>query len=411
MNPTDERIPDHPESDPRFGPVLDTLRAWPDAPAPALAETIAARIARERLRRRHAALALAAGAMALLGTGAWLLLRAPQEAEVASASSELEAVMPAPEPMIVPVESAAAPTPVAPDELARAREWLIRHQDDMGGWTMGRSGAAANYTVGTSALAMLALADGERSAVLQESLDRAARFLARTQQPSGVFGPDITGSLYNHALACLALLRARPGGDAECERALRRGLDLLADAQRPEGGWTYLRSRGAPNTSLTVWALLVLMRAEEAGYHDYRPALDSGLAWLQDVIDEKGRAGYRRPGDHPHGSETLTAAAALCFLDHPDALDPRLRLMIENIRTDLHAAAGPIDLYRTFFQTAALRAEPEPDEELARVATRLRAVQDQHGDDAGSWPPLDRWSSAGGRVYSTALALLALNGG
>ncbi|HMP76244.1 MAG TPA: hypothetical protein PKE12_08115 [Kiritimatiellia bacterium] len=408
MKPDPASTPEHPEQDPAFRDVLDTLRAWPDAPAPNLAPTVLARI---RARRRLP-LALAAALLALLGASLLVLRNAPapDDAFVSVSDAFYEEV---PDDFAMDSTPALVAEEPADSDLLNARDWLLRQQDADGGWTMGRTGAAANYTVGTSALALLALLGGEPEDAMRESLARGAAFLASRQGGDGLFGPAITGSLYNHTLACLALLRLRDAGAARTDgdHALRDGLALIVRSQRPEGGWTYLRSRGAPNSSLTVWALRVLAEARERGVADYTAELERGLAWLARTVDEEGRAGYRRGGDHPHGSETLTAAAALCFLDRGADLDPRLARMVDNIRRDIGDAAAPLDLYRTFFQAAALRADPEPDTELPALAARLRAVQDLEGDDAGSWPPLDRWSSAGGRVYSTALALLALNGG
>lgn len=405
MNP--DQHTDPPDQQPEFAEVLRVLRASRDTPPPNLAPRVMARI---RARRRMP-LAIAAALLALLGASVVLLHNRPApELSEESASDPFHA------PEITTIEVALTLTPPVEQtdaHLRRARGWLVRHQDLDGGWTMGRTGASANYVVGTSALALLALiSDTSDQSDAIDSIKRGLDFLARQQDAQGLFGPAITGSLYNHALACLALIRARDAvtPTPRADSALHRGLELLVHSQRPEGGWTYLRSRGAPNSSLTVWAIQVLMEATDRGIADFAVEVERGLVWLEQTVDENGRAGYRRGGDHPYGSETLTAAAALCFLERGSGRDPRLARMIENIRRDVGNAAPSLDLYRAFFQAAALRADPEPDEELPLLAARLRAAQDLDGEDAGSWPPLDRWSAAGGRVYSTALALLALSG-
>lgn len=391
-----------PDRDPKFSDVLRVLRAAPAAPPPNLAPRVLARIrARRRIR-----FAIAAGLLALFGAGVVVqqlsrtheaITISASDPFVASESTTIEVAL----TLNPPVEAADA-------HLSRARKWLVRHQDIDGGWAMGRAGASANYVVGTSALALLALMSEPFDA--PDAISRGLEFLARHQDEQGLFGPAITGSLYNHSLACLALIRARDLATLtpNCQKALQKGLALLVRSQRPEGGWTYLRSRGPPNSSLTVWAVQVLMEAMERGIADYTVEIERGLAWLEQTVDAEGRAGYRRGGDHPHGSETLTAAAALCFLTRGSNTEPRLSRMIDNIRQDIGNTAASLDLYRAFFQAAALRADPEPDHELPLLTARLRAVQDLEGEDAGSWPPLDRWSAAGGRVYSTALALLAM---
>ncbi len=391
----------------------DVLRSWPDAPAPDLADRVRAAVRSAPWRQP---LAIAAGLLLLLGA-TWFI-PTPKDGPVQlakatepDAAQEWMAAPPAPEP----APPAVAQTP-APEKnpLHQATAWLLQVQDNDGGWSMGHAGAAANYTVGLSALALLALQTGDLTtpAAQAEALQRGLDFLVTQQDPdTGLFGPDITGSLYNHTLACLALLAAQPGPDASASTAsLQAGLDLLVRHQRPEGGWNYLRARASPsNSSLTSWALLVLMEAEARGVASHPDEIARGLAWLQTTVDDKGRAGYRRPGDHPYGSETLTAAAALCLTSQAD-LPPALRdLMLANVCNDARGATQSLDYYRAYFQATALREAGMADApEMNQLASRLENAQDRTSEQAGSWSSEDPWARTGGRVYSTALAMLVL---
>lgn len=391
----------------QFPEVLKVLREAPCPPAPDLAPRVLRRIR----RRRQAWFAASVCAPLAFVAGFFAILKVQRlSIAIGSASDGIEAIeWRHPPPRGVPAE----PTHESRIEhLSRARDWLLRHQDPDGGWSMGRSGAHAKYTVGTSSLALLALLTDELRADTHDAVRRAIGFLLSQQREDGLFGPEITGSAYNHSLACFALLRARErlGASAEIDGAIRRGIDLIARQQRPEGGWAYFRAtRGAPNSSVTVWALQILMEATASGLGDYGSAIDNGFAWLETTINEQGRAGYRRPGDFPNGPETLTAAVALCLLER-DAANSRLAQMLEHVRRDVLDAAPPFDLYRAFFQASALRSEPRSDPELPALLARIESAQELEGDEAGSWPPLDRWSMAGGRVYSTALAVLTLAG-
>lgn len=272
---------------------------------------------------------------------------------------------------------------------------------------MGRRGAAANYTVGLSALALLALASPSPSASPEasEALARGLAYLKSQQDTtSGLFGPDITGSLYNHTLACLALLELDPDRSPELEK----GLQLLAQTQHEDGGWSYLRARQAPpNSSLTAWALLVLLEAEARGIPGLGDVLQRGLTWIQATVDAQGRAGYRRPGDHPHGSETLTAAVALCLATRDHVPVALRQAMLDRVLADAGMEPSTLDFYRTYFQTAALHeAGLGQSPALAQLKARLAAAQ----EEAGSWASDDPWARTGGRVYSTALAMLTLQG-
>ncbi|HMO50272.1 MAG TPA: terpene cyclase/mutase family protein [Kiritimatiellia bacterium] len=409
----DEPLPpsDEVENDPNLEDVMRTLRAWPEAAAPDLAPVILSRIQARRHRYRQS-IAL----LALIGVSAGIVMwnRHPvaRGTSLHSASSEV------PTPRVEPLITAAQPVPPtafsAPEStpIDQARTWLVRNQEVHGGWVVEPTNAAVSrYDVGVTALSMLALMSGDTSTFPLQALDRAAGFLVNQQRSDGLYGPPITGSLYNQALACLALLRHRAFAEpsARVDASLRAGLNLLADSQHPDGGWTYLRARGAPNSSLTTWVLLALHEATAQGFADYTEASQRAWNWMESTVDESGRAGYRRPGDHPHGPEALTAAVAFCLMERDTRTDPLLVRMIETIRRDLHEAADEqIDYYRMFFQAAALNKAPPSEIDARVITTQLRALQQAHGDEAGSWPPLDRWSSAGGRVYSTALAVLAL---
>lgn len=409
--------PPQPEAGSEFDLVRERLKSWPDAPSPHLADRVLIAIRPAPWRQP---LAIAAGVLALLSLtwfAAFRSAHAPAPAAVAEldAAREWMASPPAPEPVPDKIEHTPAP-PVAPAAVSPQEQgmaWLIQVQDEDGGWAMGRVGAAANYTTGLTSLALLALGSCPESAARAEAVRRGLDYLLAQQDPAtGLFGPDITGSLYNHTLACLALLDTHAASTPPAQRAsLRAALDLLLRHQRPEGGWNYLRARASPpNSSLTAWSLLVLMEAEARGLSSHAEEIARGLDWLETTLDANGRAGYRRPGDHPHGSETLTAAAALCLSSRVD-LPPALReLMLANVRSDARAAQSNLDYYRAYFQTEALREAGLTDApEIARLTTRLEEAQDRTSEQAGSWSAEDPWARTGGRVYSTALAMLVLN--
>lgn len=401
--------------------VTQALRAVPMAPAPdradaVLARTIEAGEAETFAWRRPLAIA---ASLALVGTTVWLAWphrdatsggaahAQPEEPEAAGEVAQRS--VPAPAPVALLAADASAPD----QAVSRALGWLVSAQDAEGSWSPQRWGAQANYSVGVTALAMLALlSDGEGPAdEAASALQLAVEHLGRQQDAQGLFGPEITGSLYNHALACLALLETeaqRPG--AVPPERLQSALALLVRSQRDSGGWSYLRARnGKPNTSLTAWALLALIRADDLGRHEFEPAITRALAWLEANMNEDGRVGYRRPDDYPHGPETLTAAAALCLLGRPSTYRDQLNGLLRHVREDLAQQEGHLDFYRTFFQASALREAGLGDSpEMKDLMARLQQTQQRDGAEAGSWPSDDRWALAGGPVYSTAMAVLAL---
>lgn len=397
-----------------FTTVAAALRAVPAAPAPDLAEAVLAQTVNARPPLRWLPLAAAAVLTLLAGGLLWRVAGRPSPA-VATLEPEAAGEVRV-EPATRVAQDVAAPRAAGDDMLQRAVAWLASAQSPQGSWAASTWGAQSNYTVGVSALATLALLSepsGEGAVAAQAAVQRAVPYLLSQQRADGLFGPAVTGSLYNHALATLALLEAEAAGGVVVPADRRQAaLDLLARAQHAEGGWTYLRApNGRANSSLTVWALLALTRADELDRRTADGAVARGLAWLERTIDDEGRAGYRAAGDHPRGPESLTAAAAVCLLGRPAPARSRLGRVLAQVRDDVARADGAPDFYRTFFQATALRGAGLGDStELAHLEEQLALLQERGGGAAGSWAATDQWARAGGRVYATAMAVLALRG-
>ena len=300
--------------------------------------------------------------------------------------------------------------------IAHAIAWLERTQEADGHWDTARWGAQRMYGVGLTSLALLALSV-EGAAVTPQhraALVRGMDWLIAQQDAHGQFGPDGSAAMYNHGLATLALLEGVALTSNTANRAAAAlALARITRAQNASGGWGYSRGpAGNVNTSITVWQLQALLRADALGFAEVRPHLARGLAWLGGRIGAEGRVGYRRTDDFPNGAETLTAAGALCLLRSTEgARDQRLARMLALIRGTATQPATP-DYYRCYFVSAALAAAGvTADPALAKMRDALLAQQTQDGAEAGSWTPGDRWGRAGGRIYATALAVLALQAG
>ena len=394
-----------------FGRVLFRMRAASaEQPVRDLAPDILARLpaAEAVWQRRSFWLRAAALLLATVSLGTAYFWNAHRVASFDLASTLPPAAAINPEPITL----ASAPADRTAS-VAQALAWLERSQEADGHWDTARWGAQRMYSVGLTSLALLALsADGHaltppQRAVLARGLD----WLAAQQDENGKLGPDGSALMYNHSMATLALLEGAALETNGAHRAAcQRALAFITAAQRASGGWGYSRGLSENvNTSITVWQLQALLRAEALGFAEVRPHVARGLAWLGERVSTEGRMGYRRADDFPNGAETLTAAGALCLLRSAGgASDPRVAKMLAWVRG---TAAQPVtpDYYRCYFVSAALAAAgggAQPALERMRGAVLARQTRD--GSEAGSWTPGDRWGRAGGRIYATALAVLAL---
>ncbi len=320
--------------------------------------------------------------------------------------------------------------------LERALAWLEHAQEPAGGWSAVRWGGQARFDVGLTGLGVLALLSADRSP--PAAAWKAVEAILAAQEPDGCFGPEFSGTLYNHGIATVALLRAlgspvedqtaRERLHGSIDRAIDRAIAFTRATQSPPGGWGYLGGEpGMATTAATFWPLQSLLLARASGRKGLDEAIAGGFAHLKRVSDAEGRIGYRRPGEFPNGSEALTSMGAICVLqggsDAEFGREGKARLLDGVVRDGFgreKAGGEGGTLYGDFLRTQAIEAHPGPAGLSGRHGPQkqgpqkhwpqklLASAQVQSGPEAGSWEPSDKWSAAGGRVYSTALAALIL---
>lgn len=326
-----------------------------------------------------------------------------------------------PDPVVASKPEAVAPpsgvTVVAKGEaVGKALEWLVSSQAADGSWDTATWGAKSEYTAGITALSLLALMkadpaalEGPQAATIRRGID----YLLAQQGPQGRIGPDCSGMMYNHGIGTLALLEAyaqKPGEGSKA--AIAKALGFTCRLQNESDSWGYVQAGGNQlNTSATVWQLEALMRADQLGFPALKPRIRRGVAWLKGVVDTEGRAGYSRAGDFTYGFETLTAAGATCLIKAGGEGEEQGRgKMLPLVRQTAAAPGGKIDYYRWYFLREALATgQDAPSSELIRNLQGILLAQQQHaGELTGTWDTSDQWSAAGGRVYTTAMAVLTL---
>jgi hypothetical protein len=363
-----------------------------------------------RLWLSPVALRAAAGFLVILGGGllAWHFLRS---------GAEPKAIPPAARTLPPQAQPAAARA----EAIHGALGWLASAQDPSGAWDPARWGGKKDYEISLTGMALLAFMgdkDGLRIAEHEQAVERGLEYLMQQQGTNGALGAEHAGRMYNQGIGTVALLEAyRLKDGPRVKAAVGLAIRHICEQQHENGGWGYEKGpTQQPNTSITAWQMKALFLAWQSGWKETDTNLKKGLAWLRSVVDEQGLFGYQRPRDVTESNETLTAMGALCFFlaesqgregGRKDAADARIRMALKS------AAANPgkqQDYYRWYFVASALSAGKEAgyDQLLADIQNQLLQERSRDAAQTGSWDPVGRWSSVGGRLYTTTMATLSL---
>ena len=329
------------------------------------------------------------------------------------------------------------------DEIVeRGLGWLAAAQEDDGRWTLGPYhpkgvGGAVRLQSDTAATGLALLTflgagydhfDGRHREVVRRGLE----WLVSVQKADGdLFVPadPVSNScawMYSHGIATMALCEAvGMTGDPLLRPAAEKAIGFIVASQQAErGGWRY-QPRADSDLSVSGWMLVALRSGTLAGltvpaetYVGVRRLLDESAN-----PDKLGHYLYNALSPQQRPSD-LSAASMT-------ALGSLMRLHTGTPRTDppLGAAAASLAAMKPAYGTRQARTRdaylwyyasqvlvqtggPEWDAWYGQLCTALEAEQVTDGENAGSWEPLgtvpDRWGAFGGRLYVTALHLLAL---
>ena len=292
---------------------------------------------------------------------------------------------------------------------------------------------AANHGVAMTALAVMGLASvghlpADRTAE-GEALRRAVIFLLRPEvtPANGYYGQRDGGRMYGHGIVTLALTELLGMGADKVQDGLlreraQRGVNLILAAQRVKkhdprfiGGWRYSPDAGDADLSVSVWQLLALRSAKNAGLVVPKEAIDAAVGYLRRSYvsprdaqgrprDPKSAFGYV-PGQPPQYAMAAAGLLAMQVCGLHDA--PEVLGATDWLRTAPPTWEANWFFYGTYYyaQGMAKRGGDPAREARGRVEALLLPRQQQDG----SWEGADGSENGQGRVYCTALALLSLS--
>ena len=319
-------------------------------------------------------------------------------------------------------------------------KWLAAHQLPDGSWDLNHQVGPGRFRqspdpgmgdgkFGATGLALLPFLgkgythmEGKYQATVRNGL----AFLIRNIKPEGVNGGsfmDARGSMYSHAICTICLCEAfGMSKDPKLREPAVAALRYIVHAQDPiGGGWRYAPQQ-AGDTSAVGWQLMALKSGSMMGENAPPFVFERTKKFLNFVQSHGGtRYGYTGPSEFPGRGTTSVGVLSRMYLgwnkenetlrdavDHLSELGPdtRIREPGKNAESDAEA-----NMYYNYYTTQIMRHYGgKPWESWNEVMREfLITSQSKEGYSEGSWFFDNGHSSqVGGRLYSTAMAVMTL---
>ena len=304
-------------------------------------------------------------------------------------------------------------------------EWLVRSQQESGRWNASEFGAGvdrevdgqqrgatgANADTGVSGLALLALmGDGHThlSGTHRVSVQHGLEYILSQQGSDGSLAgsASLFARMYCHAMATIAVCEAYAmTGDGRLRDYAERAIGYTIRSQdRQTGGWRY-QPADSGDMSQFGWQVLALRSAKQSGLIVPGNTRDLMRRFLASCnTGARGGLAAYRPGFG--ATRTMTAESLACrmWLDVHRSPE-QIKEAADYIVLQLPNRARP-DLYYWYYGSLSLRQVGGPAWESWSGALKQVVPSLQLSD--GSWAADTKWGGYGGKVYSTAMAVLCL---
>jgi hypothetical protein len=287
-----------------------------------------------------------------------------------------------------------------------------------------------NQTAMTS-LAIMALAatghqpsDDTKEGV---AMKRALAFVLRPdrQDPQGYLGGRDGSRMYGHGITTLMLTEMLGMGvDTQQDQIIRdrckKAVELILRSQsarkdpRNQGGWRYQPDSGDSDLSVTVWQVMSLRAAKNAGLEVPKEAIDQAVGYIKRCYKvgreaagksegTKSACGYE-PGRNP---EYAMASAGLLSLQVCGEYEcPEVKGSAEWLKEKKVEYNSEWFFYGTYYFAQGMYQRGGDYAVYARKAVEDLLLPKQSPD--GSWQGQHGQERDAGRVYATSMAVLCL---
>lgn len=299
--------------------------------------------------------------------------------------------------------------------------WIVNHQREDGSWRLRHIDGKCNgqcpnegkqeSATGATGLALMALLGAgytQRDGRYKEEVQKGLNYLINKIRVSAHGGSLAHGNkgMYSHAIATIALSEAYiMTRDTSLIQPISLARDYIETAQHKKGGWRYVPGMIGDMT-VTGWQVMALRSCERAGFPTGELTWDRARAFVGSMGNSDGRFGYQSNQSH---WPTTTAVGLLSKMYLGATLeDDQVGLGAQYL---IEQQPSKTDMYFNYYATLVLHHRSDEDWPKWNVELRDYLVNSQEkgtSHQAGSWYFADQHGAVGGRLYTTAMAVMTL---
>lgn len=346
--------------------------------------------------------------------------------------------------LLLPYAGAAeVPSPpariVSPEEVDQAVQqavtFLINQQKPDGSIRDNTSNETAMTALALMALASVGNVPADPSPAGEAMAKGLAFVLADgRQEKSGYFGQRDGSRMYGHGIVTLMLaemlgMGVDDGQDQRIRQRCVKAIELILRAQQVSkkesemGGWRYTPDARDADLSVSVWQVMALRSAHNAGIDVPGKAIQEAVEYLK----RSSTADRRRPADAGR-PRTGDAAPRAGFSYQPGTRNATFAMTAAGLlamqvcgQYDAVEVAEAADwlvdhklhtkerffLYGTYYYAQGMYQRGGDYADKARATVESLLLTEQRPD--GSWPSQDGQERSAGNVYTTSMAVLSLS--
>jgi hypothetical protein len=300
-------------------------------------------------------------------------------------------------------------------------QWIISHQQKDGGWRFfhhdgecdGRcpnQGRRESTTAATGLALMSLLGAGytHETGPYKEQVAKGLKYLLKRMRftPHGGILAEGEQRMYSQAIATIALAEAfTMTSDTDLMDPVDAARRFIVNAQHTKGGWRYEPAQPG-DLSVTGWQIMALKSCEMAGFPTKPEVWQKAEAFVNSLSSSSGQYGYQHPD---RGTPTTTAVGLLSQMYlgmHKEHGNLELGCQYLDDR-------GPSksDVYFNYYATQVMHHQQTDawkswNRQMRDYLIMTQEKGDQHV--AGSWYFEDQHGRVGGRLYTTAMAVMIL---